>query len=140
MFTGILIVSDKITDNTAYRASLWRRSVSETDTDPLSSTINPKGINYYVPTDTAKSNPNLSISGFKDEIPFAGPGTRLQSWREVVESRTNKISDQFESLRIKIYEWTNRMKIVGCPNDEFQNQFTVFSNAINELTMLALMS
>ena len=32
------------------------------------------------------------------------------------------------------------MKIVGCPNDEFQNQFTAFSNAINELTMLALMN
>ena len=32
------------------------------------------------------------------------------------------------------------MKMVGCPNDEFQNQFTAFSNAINELTTLALMN
>ena len=32
------------------------------------------------------------------------------------------------------------MKILGCPNDEFQSQFTAFSNAINELTTLALMN
>ena len=81
-----------MTDNTLYQASFRRRSVSETDTDPLSSTINPKGINYYVPTDRAESNPNLSISGFIDESPFAGPGTGLQLQREGIESRTNKIS------------------------------------------------
>ena len=87
------IVSDTMTENTLYQASLRRHSVSVTDTDPLSSTINPKGINYYVPTDRAKSNPNLSISGFIDESPFAGPGTHLQLWREGVESRTKKNSD-----------------------------------------------
>ena len=32
------------------------------------------------------------------------------------------------------------MKILHCPNEEFQNQFTAFSNAINELTTLALMN
>ena len=32
------------------------------------------------------------------------------------------------------------MKILSCPNEEFQNQFTAFSNAINELTTLALMN
>ena len=53
---------------------------------------------------------------------------------------TNKISDRLENLRIKIYESTDRMKILGCPNDEFQSQFNAFSNAINELTMLALMN
>ena len=113
-----------MTETTAYRGSLRRLSVSETD----------------VPTDRAESNPNLLISGFIDESPFAGPGTCLQSRREGVESRTNKISDQLENLRLKIYEWTDRMKILGCPNDEFQSQFTTFSNAINELTMLALMN
>ena len=90
-----------MTDNTSYRASLQGRSVSETDTDPLSSTINPKGINYYVPTDRAESNPNLSISGFIDESPFAGPGTGLQSRREGVEWRTNKISNRLENLRFQ---------------------------------------
>ena len=32
------------------------------------------------------------------------------------------------------------MKILGCLNEEFQNQFTAFSNAINELTTLALLN
>ena len=32
------------------------------------------------------------------------------------------------------------MKIIGCPNEEYQNQFTAFSKAINKLTMLALMN
>ena len=129
-----------MTENTLYRASLRRRSVSETDTDPLSSTINQKGINYYVPTDRAESNHNQSISGFIDESPFAGPGTRLQSRREGVELRTKKISYQLEILKFKVFEWTNRMKILGCPNEEFKNQLTAFSNAINELTSLALLN
>ena len=34
----------------------------------------------------------------------------------------------------------DRIKIQSCPNDEFQTQFTVFSNRVNELTMLALMN
>ena len=32
------------------------------------------------------------------------------------------------------------MKNQNCPNDEFQTQFTTFSNGINELTTLALMN
>ena len=100
-----------MTDDNSYWASLRRCSVSETDTDPLSSTINPKGNIYYAQPDRAKSNPNLSISGFIDESPFAGPGTRLQSRREGVESRTKKISDRLEILKFKIFEWTNWMKI-----------------------------
>ena len=64
-----------MTDDNAYQSSLWRRSVSESDTDPLNSTVNPRGNPYlYVPTDRAESNPNLLISGFIDEFPFAGPG------------------------------------------------------------------
>ena len=32
------------------------------------------------------------------------------------------------------------MKILGCPNEEFKNQFTAFSNAIKEITTLALLN
>ena len=91
-----------MTENTSYRASLRRRSVSETDTDPLSSMISPKGISYYIPNDRAESNPNMSISGFIDESPFAGPNTWLQSRREGVEAKTKKISDRLENLKFKI--------------------------------------
>ena len=129
-----------MTDKNSYRASLQRRSVSETDTDPLSSTIYPTGNIYYAPPDRAESNPNLSISGFIDESHFAGPGTRLQSRREGIESKTSKISARLENLRFKICTWVDKMKSLDCPNEEFQHQFTTFSNAINELTTLALMN
>ena len=129
-----------MTDNNSYQASLRRRSVSETDTNPLSSTINPTGDIYYAPPDSAESNPNLLISGFIDESPFAGPGTCLQSLWEGIESKTNKISTRLEKLRFKICTWVDKMKNLDCPNDEFQYQFTTFSNAINELTTLALMN
>ena len=119
-----------MTDNNLYRASLWRRSVSETDTNPLSSTINPTGTIYYAPPVRAKSNPNLLIFGFIDESPFAGPGTRLQSKREGIESRVNKISIRLESLKLKIYTWVDKMKNLNSPNVEFQTHFTTFSNAI----------
>ena len=120
-----------MTDNNLYRASLRRCSVSETDTDPLSSTINPTGNIYYAPPDRAKSNPNLSISSFIDESPFAGPGTRSQLHREGIESRTNKISTRLENLRFKICTWVDKMRNQSCPNDEFQIHYTTFSNAIN---------
>ena len=123
-----------------YRASFRRRSVSETDTNPLSSTINPIGNIYYAPPNKAESNPNLSIFGFIDKSPFAGPGTRLQSQQEGIELRVNKISIRLESLNLKICTWVDKMKNQNCPNDEFQTQFTTFSNAINELTTLALMN
>ena len=52
-------------DTTTYRSTLWRRSVSERDTDLLNSTVNLQGnLNLYVPPDRAESNPNISISGF----------------------------------------------------------------------------
>ena len=128
----IYFFSDKMTDNNSYRASLWRCSVSETDTNPLSSTINPTRNIYYAPPNRAESNHNLLISGFIDESPFASPGIRLQSWQEGIESRTNKISTRLENLRFKICTWVYKMRNQNCPNDELQIQFTTFSNAINE--------
>ena len=113
-----------MTDKNSYRASFQRRSVSETDNDPLSSTINPTGNIYYTPPDRVESNPNLLISGFIDESPFAGPGKRLQSRQEGTESKTNKISTRLESLKLKIYTWVDQMKNLDCPNEEFQYQFT----------------
>ena len=129
-----------MTDNSFYQASLRRRSVSESDNDLLSSMINPTGNVHYPANNRAESNPNLSISCFIDESPFAGPGTRLQSRREGTESGTNKISIILENLRSEVCTWVDRIKIQSCPNDEFQTQFIVFSNRVNELTMLALMN
>ena len=63
-----------------YRLTLQKGSVSESDTDPLNSTVNPRGNpRQFVPPDRAESNPNVSVSGFIDETPYWGPGTGLQS-------------------------------------------------------------
>ena len=129
-----------MTDMNSYQASLQRHSVSETDNDPLSSTINLTGNIYYAPLDRAESNPNLSISGFIDESSFTGPGTRLQSRRKGAESKTNKISIRLESLKLKIYAWVDQTRSLDHPDDDFLSQFTRFSNLINELTTQTLLN
>ena len=53
----------KMTDTSIYRSTLRRRSVSESDTDPLNSTVNPWGNpSQYIPPDQTKSDPNISVS------------------------------------------------------------------------------
>ena len=71
------IYFSKMLNTGGSRPSLRRRSVSESEADPLNSTINPRnnsGMNF--PSDRGEDNPN--ISGFIDESPCTGPGTRLQ--------------------------------------------------------------
>ena len=88
-----------MTDATTYRSTLQRRSVSESDTDQLNSTVNPqRNPNLYIPPDPAESNHNISVSGFMDESPYTGPGTWLQSQQEGIETRIKKIVDRFQSL------------------------------------------
>ena len=73
------------------RPTLRRRLVSESEMDPLNSTINPRnnsGMNF--PSDRAESNTN--ILGFMDESPDTGPGRRLQSQQEGNETNTEKIN------------------------------------------------
>ena len=63
------------------RPTLRRRLVSESESDPLNSMINPRSnVRMYIPPERAESNPN--ISGSIDESHYTGPGTRLQSQRE----------------------------------------------------------
>ena len=100
-----------MTDTTTYPSTLRRRSVSESDTDPLNSTVDPQGYpSLYIPPDRAKLNPNISVSRFIDESPYNGPGTRLQWQREEMETRINKIMDRFQKLKMKINEWVRSLK------------------------------
>ena len=63
-----------MSDIGAYRPTLRRRSVSESDSDPLNSTINPRGnVRIFIPSERAESNPNLFA--FIDESPYKGLGT-----------------------------------------------------------------
>ena len=73
-----------------------RQSVSESDTDPLNSTINSRSnVRMYIPPERAESNPN--ISGFIDESLYTGLGTRLQSQWEENETNTERILSAFHS-------------------------------------------
>ena len=79
------------------RPTLRRRLVSESEADPLNSTINPRnnsGMNF--PSDRAESNPN--ITGFIDESPYTGPGVRLQSQWEGNETYTENFFFDCKSI------------------------------------------
>ena len=73
-----------------FRPTLRRRLVSESESDPLNSRINPRSnVRMYIPPERAEFNPN--IFGFIDESPYTGPGTQLQSQREGNETNTERI-------------------------------------------------
>ena len=57
-----------------------------------------------------------------------------------MELRTNKIFEQFESLKIKIYEWKKIILSQFIPTDEFQPQFSSFTISISELSNQSLLA
>ena len=129
-----------MTDTGTYPSTLQRRSVSESDTDLLNSTINQRGNpSLYFPPDKAKSNPNISVSGFIDESPYSGPSTRLQSQWEGMETRINKIMDCFQKLKAKINEWDKSLKDQTVSPVEINQQFSSLSKVITELSNQALL-
>ena len=80
-------IFSKMSDTGACQSTYWRRSVSESESDPMNSTVNLRGNpRMYIPSERAKSNPN--ISGFIDEYPYTGLGMNLQSQWEGIEIRT----------------------------------------------------
>ena len=63
--------------------------MSESDTDPLNSTVNLRGNpSQYIPPDRAESNPNISVSAFINESPYNEAG-------EIVAS------ELYQQIRIK---------------------------------------
>ena len=89
--------------------TLQRRSVSESEADPLNSTINPRSNSRMnIPPDRVKAHPN--ILGFIDESPYTGPGMRLQSQQEGNKTVTEKIVKFLHRLQIKINEWEASVK------------------------------
>ena len=130
-----------MTNTSIYQSTLPRRSVSESDSDPLNSTVNPQGNpNQYIPPDRAESNPNISVSGFIDESPYTGPGTSLQLQWEGMETRITEIMEHFKRLKSEINEWENSLKILAVPAVELNRQFASFSKVICELSNQALLA
>ena len=130
-----------MTDTGTYQSTPWRRLVSESETDPMNSTINPKGNpKVYIPSERAESNPNISDSGFIDESQYTGPGTSLQSQRDGIEVRTNRILNLFLKLKKNINEW--ELSIGNFPNSsvKIHQKFNVLSKYIANLSHQALLA
>ena len=81
-----------MTDTSTYQSTLWWPSVSESDTDPLNSTVNSMGNPSLV-----KSSPNISVSRFIDESPYNSAGTRLDLQWEGIETRITRVVESFQN-------------------------------------------
>ena len=91
-----------MTDPNLCQPSLQRHSVSESDTDPMNSTANPRIYpNWFTPPGRAESQPNVSGLGF-----ITGPEIRPQSKKIYSESRITGIMERFEGMKLEINEWT----------------------------------
>ena len=102
-------------DNALYksnpRLNFCKLSMSESDTDLLNSTVNQRGNpSQFIPHNQAESNSDVSTSGFIDETPYRGPGTRLQKQWEGIEARIANIIAHFHNLRLEIGDWENVIK------------------------------
>ena len=82
----------------------------------------------------------MSVSGFIDESPYTGRVTRLQSQREGMETRTNKIMNHFQKLKMKINEWERSLKNRSVSSVEIYQQFSSLSKIITELSNQALLA
>ena len=116
-----------------------RRSVSESESDPMNSTINQRGNpRMNVPPERAKSNPN--ISGFIDESPYTGPGTSLQSQWEGIEIRTDRILNLFHKLQKNINEWESSIRNFPNSGVEIHQRFNLLAIDIANLSNQALLA
>ena len=108
-----------MTDPSLHRPTLKRRSVSESDTDPMNSTANPRS---YPPGRT-ESQPNVSGLGFITE-----PERRHQARKIHYESRIAGIMERFEGMKVEINEWktSNESRVRGC-----DQRSSIFTNYIN---------
>ena len=121
----------EMTDTTTYPSTLQGWSVSESDTEPLNSTVNPQGNpNLYIPSGRAESTPNIIII---DESPYTGPGTCLQLQWEGIETRIEKFMDCFQTLKKRINEWEGSIKSHTVSLIEINQKFGSFSKVITDL-------
>ena len=79
--------------------------MSESDNDPMNSNANPRiNPSQVIHPGQAESHPNVSGSGFIDESPYTGPGTRLQAQRNGSEIRVEGVMERFGRLKTEINE------------------------------------
>ena len=90
-----------MTDPSLHRPSLRRRSVSESDTDPMTSDANPWIFpNRFIRPGQTQSQPNISGLGFITES-----DRRLQARKINLESRAAGVLERFEGIKMEMDEW-----------------------------------
>ena len=113
--------------------------MSEKESDPLNSTINPRGnVRMFIPSERAESNPN--ILGFIDESLYMGPGMHLQSQREEIEMRTDKILNKFHRLQKNINDWESLIRKFPHSAIEINQRFNLLAKDVPSLSNRALLS
>ena len=128
-----------MSDTGAYQSTPRRRSVSESESDPMNSTINLQGNpKMYVPPERPKSNPN--ISGLIDESLYTGPGTRLQLQREGIEIWTDRILNLFHNLQSNINERESSIRNFPSSSVEIHQKFNLFTKDSANLSNQALLA
>ena len=83
------------------RPSLWRRSVSESDTDPMASDTNPLFcLNKVIPVGQTVSQPNVFSLGFMNN-----EDNQMSAQRSNLETRAAEDLRRFEIMKTDISEW-----------------------------------
>ena len=130
-----------MTDPNLCRSALLRRFVSESDNDTMNSNANPRiNPSQFIPPGQAESHPNVSGSGFIDESPHTGPGTRLQSQRNCSEIRVSGVMERFGRLKTYINEWEMLLNNQVISPDVINRQFNSLSRVIQDLAKEALLA
>ena len=102
--------------------------MSESDNDRMKCTANPQNNpSQFIPPDRAESYPSVSASGFIDESPYTGPGTRLQSQWNRSEIRVAGVMERFERLKKEINEWEMLLNTQVISPDGINRQFNSLS-------------
>ena len=122
------------------------RSVSESDHDlldppPPSIGVSPiQGVTNHL-ENRFNSQPNISSSGFIDESPWRGLGTRLQSeMRGGQDERIGDFKNQFEVLKADIANWNSSALNGTHTLDEISKKHIALCGTISERSNEALMA
>ena len=124
-----------MTDPSLHRPSLRRRSASESDTDPMTSTNNPWiYLNRCIPPGQTESQPNVSGLGFVTET-----DRQLQARKINLESKAVGVWERFEGMKVEIKDLkTSESQFMFV--DAINNQDYLLTKLFQDLAKEAVMA
>ena len=130
-----------MTDPNLCLSALRRRLVSESNNVSMNSTANPRiNPSQFIPLGRTESHPNVSGSGFKDESPYTGPGTWLQSQWNCSEIRVVGVMKRFGRLKFEVNEWERLINSQIISLDVINRQFNSLYRETQDLARKALLA